>query len=102
MNMLSIIDSLESEWDLESGFLGKLRMGIFEKNDLERFISILKSIAVDDNAMLNRRFVSLTWYIPLFMTWQRERIREKGNNEKEFDVAINEITGLIEKILGIP
>lgn len=44
MEMKSVIEMLEGEWDLENGFLGKLRHGEFDASGSERLIGILKSI----------------------------------------------------------
>jgi hypothetical protein len=46
--------------------------------------------------------VALTWYIPIFLTWQKERFIEEGKEVVELDHAINRIVGLLENILDIP
>ena len=51
--------------------------------------------------MIPRRLVSLIWYIPIFMTWQAERV--KGSVDiQEYQRIANQIEGKIEEILGIP
>ncbi len=46
--------------------------------------------------------MALTWYIPIFLTWEKERFIEEGKEVVELDHAINRIVGLLENILGIP
>jgi hypothetical protein len=98
----TIIKMLEGEWDLENGFLGKLRQGEFDASGFERLIGILKSVDLPNDTSLEKRFVALTWYIPIFLTWEKERFIEEGKEVVELDHAINRIVGLLENILGIP
>lgn len=102
MEMKSIIEMLEDEWNLENGFLGKLRQGEFDARDSERLVGILKSVELPSDTPLEKRFVALTWYIPMFLMWQRERFIEESKDTAELDMAINKIEGLLEGLLGIP
>jgi hypothetical protein len=102
MNTQSIIKELEKEWDLDIGFMGGVRQGNFKLDRLERLESILMSAELASAENLERRFVSLTWYIPIFLIWQRERYIEQGRDVTELNQAINRIEGLLEKILGTP
>jgi hypothetical protein len=36
------------------------------------------------------------------MSWQRERVAEKGGNIEELDISITKIHNLLEEILGVP
>ena len=49
-----------------------------------------------------RRLVSLLWYMPLFLTWQTERLRELGGDLGAYVHAVSSITNEIERILGTP
>ena len=60
------------------------------------------SLEVEKDKALDRRFVSLIWYIPIFMGWQYERVRDKGGDMKSFIGAANKIQAVIEDILGVP
>lgn len=103
MEIDQIIVELEQEWDIESGFLGKLRMGKFDSDASDRLLEKLRSISLGDGQMIDRRLVALTWYIPIFMTWQRERV-QKDNlaSIASYDLIQNHITEVLEKILGVP
>ncbi|TAH49790.1 MAG: hypothetical protein EYC68_16315 [Chloroflexota bacterium] len=102
MNPYTAIPLLEQEWELESGFLGKLRDGNFDSAALERLMRLLESINVDHAVTLERRFVSLTWLIPIYITWQRERVQEKMGDVSSLDRAADRLQTVLDKILGIP
>ena len=102
MTTQSLIDELDKEWDDENGFFGRLRSGFFDQRSFEHVVQILQSVKGGDTECLDRRLVSLTWYIPLFMSWQRERVEEQDGNIKGLDVATNKATSLLEEILGVP
>lgn len=102
MDLLLSILNLEQEWEKPDGFLGRLRIGTFDHDGLERLMQLLQSIDVNDTTTFDRRFVSLLWYIPLFMSWQRERVHEQGGSVKDLNRAINRIQEQLERILGVP
>jgi hypothetical protein len=102
MDIQEIINGIESEWELETGFLGQLRLGKFDPVGLERLLGILGEIQLNDEQLINRRLVSLLWYIPIFMSWQLERLQNQASEMKQVDHSRNEILILLEKILGIP
>ena len=103
MNDIQRINQLlEVEWDLSEGFLGRLRGGYYDHTGFLRFEQLLQSIRLDEDKPLDRRFVALTWYVPLFMSWQRERVKEVSGSTKELDAAITKIHNLLEKLLGVP
>ncbi|MCK4636114.1 MAG: hypothetical protein KAT32_04590 [Candidatus Moranbacteria bacterium] len=100
MNTKDASKLIEKEWEL-SGFFGRLRGGVFDNDRLNKLIQLLEDVELDLNDKIDRRFVSLIWYIPLFIGWQIERIED----EKEIDLlkkGRNKIEGLLEEILGIP
>jgi hypothetical protein len=102
MNMQSVKTQLEYEWQQPDGFLGKLRMGIFDPTGLERLLQILRSVDANHAQMLNPKIVSLTWFIPLFMTWQRERVQEQGGSIGDLDSAVDDVLKQLYRILGVP
>jgi hypothetical protein len=102
MNVEDIIQRLDLEWDQPDGFLGRLRAGDFDSPGLERLLNILESIKFEDEQTINRRIVALIWFIPLFMTWQRERVEEHGGDSIELDAAFHRILNAIYAILGVP
>jgi hypothetical protein len=102
MDTATVIGNLEREWDFETGFFGRLRRGEFDTACLNRLIRALDLIDFRDDRNVNRRVVSLLWYMPLFMGWQKERVEEAGGDTGAFDNASNQVRKLIERILGVP
>jgi hypothetical protein len=102
MDAAKAIKLLESEWEQPDGFLGRLREGKFDTAGFERFERLLRSIERHQGGVINRRLVSLLWYAPTFMSWQRERVAEQGGSIEELEVAITKTHNLVEEILGVP
>ena len=48
------------------------------------------------------RLVSLLWFIPILIEWNRERVRGNGGDVKEFDDSANKLFSELERILGVP
>jgi hypothetical protein len=97
-----LIAALEDEWDLDQDFLGKLRQGIFDPVGLERLIRLLEGIDFGDSPEVNRRLVSLLWFMPLFIEWQRERVHERGGDPQALMHATGRVQDSIIRILGFP
>jgi hypothetical protein len=94
------VSDLEAEYDQEYGFLGLLRGGHFDTRARDRFLSLLESIDVSDSVRLERRLVSLLWYLPLFLQWQERRLDDK--ERMAVHEVINRVTSQLERILGVP
>lgn len=95
------IEQLDFAWEIDEGFLGKLRSGIFDRNLHEGYIHLLQSISLEEDELIPRRVVSCLWYVPLFMQWQSERV-VKSVDSKEYERKITEIVNELERILGAP
>ncbi|CAG0962059.1 hypothetical protein ANRL4_00732 [Anaerolineae bacterium] len=102
MNHLQAISKLEFEWSPEEGFFWRIREGQFIASDYNRAFRMIASIDSSRAQEIPLRFVSLLWYIPLFMQWQVERVVEAGGDRKQYEQAVTEITNEIERILGVP
>lgn len=95
------IEQLDLSWDIDEGFFGNLRQGKFDNGLFTNFMSLLKSISFDDEELIPRRAVSLLWYIPLFMEWQKERVAGTISLN-DYDNKKTQIENELERILGIP
>ena len=95
------IEQLDLSWDIDEGFFGNLRQGKFDNGLFTNFMSLLKSISFEEEELIPRRVVSLLWYIPPFMEWQRERVANTIS-PKDYNYKINEIHSELERILGYP
>jgi hypothetical protein len=102
MALADFIQRVESEWQPDTGFFWKVRQGIFDKSDFNRALSQVASVPSPNGEPLPARLVSLLWYIPIFMEWQRDRVRENGGDVGEFAFSANKLTTEVERILGVP
>ncbi|WP_188816351.1 hypothetical protein [Hymenobacter cavernae] len=97
----SYLDKLEAAWELETGFLGRLREGIFDPVLYGDFVTTLMSIQLDEHELLSQRFVTLLWFICPFMERQTERVAETIDVE-EYALKRENIERQLERILGLP
>ena len=95
MDIQQIVGLLEAEWESPGGFLSRLREGVFDQTGFLRFEQLLSSIQLDNEKPFDRRFVALTWYAPIFMSWQRERLQERGGSVDELEMAITRVRILL-------
>jgi hypothetical protein len=102
MNSMDLISSLAAEWEPDTGFLWKARQGEFDAGGFERTLAKLRAETIDENAEIPRRLVSLLWYIPLFLSWQVDRLREANGDVKSYLRAVAAITNEVERLLGTP
>ena len=95
-----IIFDLEQFWE-NSGFFGRIRSGIFDEDCAERVIDFLTNLQLT-GTHINMRIVSLIWYVPLFLEWNRERVVNAGGSDAEYRAAATRIQSAIQSILGLP
>jgi hypothetical protein len=95
------LDELEAAWELESGFLGRLREGVFDRTLYGSFVTTLMKVRVAEGDLLPPRFVTLLWFISPFMEQQAEQITMTFSLE-EYRVAQARIQQQLERILGLP
>ncbi len=102
MDLQLVIGRIENEWTEPNGFFFKLRKGEFDAASLERVIDALGAIQIGDAAYIHRRLVSLLWYMPVFMEWQIERVKEREGDTESLNKSIVHIRNQLEIILGVP
>lgn len=96
------IEILEEAWTLDTGVFWRLRQGIYSDEEMERVLNELRDVAVETGSSLPRRLVEVLWYVPLFMTWQRERVRELGGDVESYSRSVEAMTSEAERLLGVP
>jgi hypothetical protein len=75
MDLEEIVRKVELAWSSPSGSLFQLRGGTFDRAGLNDLLHVLRQVEVaEDLDVLPRRLVSLLWYMPLFIQWQKERV----------------------------
>jgi hypothetical protein len=96
------IASLENEFMGPDGFVWQARYGKFDRDRGEAFIRMLSEIRVPDGDLIDKRFVSIIWFIPLMLAWQNERIADQGGDIDGFRRITERATNIIIEILGVP
>jgi hypothetical protein len=96
------IEDLEAAWSEPDGFLWKARQGDFDPGGAGRLIRLLEGIDTSGAESHNKRLVALLWYIPIFLSWQEERIKERGGDLLAYGRIASQVESLLEGILGVP
>ena len=102
MPIEQFIPEIESEWEAEAGFFWRIREGDFRRSECDRALAKIAALPSASGQPMPQRLVSVLWYIPVFMHWQLERVRERGGSISEYTTAMNELTAEVERILGVP
>ena len=93
--------ALERAWD-DGGFLERIRRGRFEATDANEFLALIGSIDLGDADVVPKRFLSLVWFLPSFLSWQRDRVKEVGCDLAEYDRFVARVHNVFENVLGVP
>jgi hypothetical protein len=103
-DLSQLIPLLEAEYDLEHGFLGQLRQGVFDPAGLERLLTLVRAIDLAHADVVNRRVVALLWMIPTVMSWQLERVAEHRGDVERLRRGIDQMQALLSaaSVLGTP
>ncbi len=97
-----LIRRLEEAWDFPDGVLFRLRQGDYDPAGIAELLKLLSSISLDDDSPLPRRFVSLTWWMPMFMEWQKERVAEEGGDVAGLERDAVRVRNALDELLGVP
>jgi hypothetical protein len=101
MDFSKIIDRLDSEWDTD-GFFDRVRNGDYDATQAKEILEFLRAIDIDENESLPKRLVALLWYLPSFLSWQSERIAERGGDSDAYKRFTTEVQNVLEDVLGTP
>lgn len=94
---------LEEAWSPEGGFLWRVREGHFDSRGGNDLLSQLARGPAASESPIPSRLVSLVWYVPIFLTWNRCRVVEAcPDAESDYDRFVERTTHEIERILGVP
>lgn len=104
MDIKTAIKKLDEEWDQiePNGFFVKLKQGQFDQVAFDRVVTILNSVELPQEDFFNKRFVELVWFIPTFMRWQQDGLRDQGTDLEGLDRAISFCEQRLTTILGLP
>ena len=84
-----IIESIVSEYDLEAGFIGQLRMRRFDRAGAQRILD-----AVDI------RLARHLYFIPILAYWQRARL--PSSDQCDLDEFVDQLFEVCVHALGAP
>lgn len=101
MDFIKIIEQLEFEWDT-NGFFDRVRNGDYDAIYAQGVLKTLRAIDISESDFLPKRLVALLWYLPSFLSWQVERVAEKGGDLTAYTMFITEIHNTLEEVLGTP
>ncbi len=104
MDIPAAIQKLEYEWDdvLGEGFFSRLRYDSLDEEGFQRVKDILRTVEIPPGSTIDRRFIELTWFIPVFMHWQREAWVQDGKDTEALDKAIKQVSEALTTVLGLP
>lgn len=100
--MIELIKVLEEAWD--EGFFYHLRSGSFDKYEYEKLKICFENFSMEEyeKDSPDKKLVSLLWFIPLFIEWQKERLIENGVDPRTIEDMSSLFFNQCERILGMP
>jgi len=93
------IKIIEESWD-EEGFFYKLRYRIFDRELFNRVCTAISKLSFSETDIIERDLIRLLWFIPVFMTRQRDYV--ENIDQKEYDSLCEKIIDIIAGVLGYP
>jgi hypothetical protein len=88
------LEIISNSWG-EDGFLGKLREGIFNKEQFNELYAALRSLKFDEEEVIDRETIRLIWFIPIYMNRLKRYFPHIPSQEYD------DMTGKIEDALGV-
>jgi hypothetical protein len=99
--MDSIVEALGNEYELDTGFIGRLRAErVFDQAKAERYLSTLAALEVTDGS-ISLDLVKLLWNLPMMLQWQWERAESSEMQDKIAHV-LNETINILWDKVGAP
>lgn len=96
---MDLTQRIGAEYDLDDGFIGRLRSGTFDPEGAGRLLALLAKLP-DDMQTFDRGLVSLLWYLPLVIDWNTERV--PAADQARVKALRDEVINRLEVILGAP
>jgi len=101
MTIAAIIEQLEAEWNM-NGFFDRVRNGDYDVTRGQAVLATLRAISIGDEETVPKRLLSLLWYLPSFLSWQTERIAERGGDRGAYERFVTEVINTLQEVLGVP
>ena len=94
-----IIESIVSEYDLDAGFIGQLRMRRFDWAGAQRILDAIRRISLEEDAV-DIRLARHLYFIPILAYWQRARL--PSGDQCDLDEFVDQLFGVCVHALGAP
>lgn len=94
-----IIESIVSEYDLEAGFIGQLRMRRFDRAGAKRILDAIRRISLEGDAV-DIRLARHLYFIPILAYWQSTRL--PSSDQCDLDEFVDQLFGVCVHALGAP
>ena len=94
-----IIESIVSEYDLETGFVGQLRMRRFDRAGAQRILDAIRRISLEEDAV-DIRLAHHLYFIPMLAYWQRARL--PSSDQCDLDEFVDQLFEVCVHALGAP
>ena len=94
-----IIESIVSEYDLETGVVGQLRMRRFDRAGARRILNAIRRISPEGDVVDIRMARHLS-AIPILEYWQRERL--PSGEQCDLDEFVDQLFEICVHALGAP
>ena len=94
-----IIESIVSEYDLEAGFIGQLRMRRFDRAGAQRILDAIRRISLEEDAV-DIRMARHLYFIQIIAYWQRTRL--PSSDQCDLDEFVDQLFGVCVHALGAP
>ena len=94
-----IIESIVSEYDLEAGFIGQVRMRRFDRAGAQRILDAIRRISLEEDAV-DIRMARHLYFIPILAYWQRARL--PSSDQCDLDEFVDQLFGVCAHALGAP
>ena len=99
--MTSAEERLGSEYDLDTGFIGRLRGElIFDEDRAERYLSELASLEVGDSISLE--LAQIIWHLPVMLSWQLDWAEPGSYRYKQIESVLNRTVYILTDVNGVP
>ncbi|SFE57364.1 hypothetical protein SAMN04487904_107163 [Actinopolyspora lacussalsi subsp. righensis] len=96
-----LLEALDEVWDIDTGFLGRLRAGHFDPEAGEEYVALLSRIPpVGDT--VDYRLVQRIWFAPTFIEWQIERATKSPGDEVRLRRIESQVREAVVAVLGVP
>lgn len=102
MSVEEQIEMIERAWSEPDGFLFLAHIGRFTPEGAATFLADLERIDVPSGDTVDRRLVSLLWFIPTLLEWNRHANATTAERAAAYDRISSVVVDRLFVLLGVP